>query len=166
MEEQQKLTTEERETWLWFHNNAYKEDINLAKKLLISNPRWSIICAYYSMHNLAKLYLGKIHNLKITGENVHARTLQLFDEMLKENKEKERIIKILKGAQNEFESIQRVSERTPYFMLKRARDERTKAQYYSETPDKSSFTQTFSLKASQFLEEFANPFTKIMEGML
>lgn len=164
--DEQKLTTEEKQTWLWFHENAYKEDITLAEKLLISNPRWSIVCAYYSMHNLAKLYLGKIYNLKITGENVHSKTLILLDEVLKDSKEKTKIINLIKEAQKEFENLTRINERTIYFMLRKGKEERAKAQYYTENLDKSVFNQTFSLKASQFLNDFAKPFIKIMEGML
>ncbi len=70
-----KLTTEERDRWIKFHEDAYKEDSLIAKKLLTDSPRWSIIIAYYAMHNISKLYLGKIHNIKVSGQSVHAQTL-------------------------------------------------------------------------------------------
>ena len=70
-----KLTTEEAVRWIKFHENIYKEDQKMANKVLTDSPRWSIIMAYYAMHNVSKLYLAKIHNIKISGEDVHAKTL-------------------------------------------------------------------------------------------
>ena len=69
------LTTQEATRWITFHEDVYKEDQMMADKVITDSPRWSIIMAYYAMHNISKLYLAKIHNLKISGENVHAKTL-------------------------------------------------------------------------------------------
>lgn len=35
-----KLTTEEAQRWIKFHENGYKEDKEMANKVLTDSPRW------------------------------------------------------------------------------------------------------------------------------
>ena len=67
----QQLLLTERDKWLNFHKKAYKDDLEAAKLLLLKHPRWSIIADYYAMHDLAKYYLGKTHNIKISSPDIH-----------------------------------------------------------------------------------------------
>jgi len=67
----QQLLLTERDKWLNFHKKAYKDDLEAANLLLLKHPRWSIIADYYAMHDLAKYYLGKTHNIKISSPDIH-----------------------------------------------------------------------------------------------
>jgi len=160
------LTTKEKEMWVWFHENSYKEDLKLAKDILIKYPRWSVIAAYYAMHDISKLYLGKIHNINIVGEKVHAKTLDLLKEFMKESEEKKKVVDLLEKAKEKFETVFRLNEKTLPILLRQGRQERTKAQYYSFNKEKSIFDVNFSKNAAYFIDKIAGPFIKIMEEML
>ena len=58
------LGEKEREDWIWFHENAYKEDLKLTEELMLKSPRWSIVAGYYAMHDLTKLYLGMVKGVE------------------------------------------------------------------------------------------------------
>jgi len=160
------LTAKEKEMWIWFHENSYREDLKLAKDILLKYLRWSVIAAYYAMHDVSKLYLGKIHNIKIVGEKTHARTIELLKEYVKESKEKEKVIVLLGKAKDEFETLFRLNEKALPLLLRQGRQERTKAQYYSFEKETSIFDINFSKNATYFIDKIAEPFIKIMEKML
>lgn len=161
----QTLNELERDRWILFHKNAYKEDLGLSERLMLESPRWSIICGYYAMHDITKLYLGKIKGWKVSGEHVHAGAIDLLKEALREEPRKDRIIALLKEAENEIGEVLRIDEKTIVRMLIAGRSERGKAQYYSEKGGKELFDINFSRKASYFLEKIAKPFIGIMEGL-
>lgn len=155
------LTDAERKIWMAFHEFAYKDDIGLAKKIIEEHPRWAIICSYYAMHDIAKLYLGKIHNIKISGPETHRQTIDEMKRVLEQKEEKERIIKLLEDAENEIEEID--PGYIPY-MLITGKKERGKAQYYSEKS--SSKNIDYTRKVLWFIENIAKPFIKIMEKLI
>lgn len=164
--EKQLLGEKEREDWLWFHKNAYKEDLRIAEKLLIESPRWSIVAGYYAMHDLTKLYLGKIKGWKVSGEMIHSKAIELLSEALKEQPEKEKVLKLIREAEKEIDETLRIHENTVLNFLRTGKTERGKAQYYSEEKDKNIFNINFSKKASYFLDKIIKPYLKIMEGLL
>lgn len=155
-----KLTEVEREIWITFHEFAYKDDFALAEKIIREHPRWSIICSYYAMHDIAKMYLGKIHNIKISGQEVHRQTIDELKRVLEQKEEKEKIIKLLEDAENELKDIDAGS--VPYLLIT-GKKERGKAQYYSEQT--SPKNKEYSQKALWFIANIAEPFIKIMEGL-
>ncbi|MBU0979654.1 MAG: hypothetical protein KJ709_02520 [Nanoarchaeota archaeon] len=162
MFEEVKLTTEEASRWIAFHDNAYKEDQEMADKVLTDSPRWSIIMAYYSMHNISKLYLAKVHNLKISGENVHAKTLFFISKYAK--KDSKKIIPLLEQAKQEYEAITSSSVWVIPRLLSKGRDERTKTQYYDAA--KAERSRMELMKAAQyFMDNFMKPYIKIMGGL-
>jgi len=164
--EEQKLLETEREKWLNFHKKAYKDDLEASKLLLLKHPRWSIIANYYAMHDLAKYYLGKTHNLKIAPPDAHKKTINALREKLRDHPDKDRIIELLESAKDEFESILKFGEKAPNILLKQGKQQRSKVQYYSETEQDSQFQFSFSQTASFFSENIVKPFVKIMEHLL
>lgn len=156
-----KLTEVERKIWVAFHEFAYKDDFALAEKIIREHPRWAIICSYYAMHDIAKLYLGKVHNIKISGLEVHRQTIDELKRVLEQEEEKEKVIKLLEDAENEIKDIDAGS--IPYLLIT-GKKERGKAQYYSE--QSSSKNMDYSQKALWFIANIAEPFIKIMEGII
>lgn len=158
-----KLTTEETIRWIKFHEDVYKEDRKMANKVLIDSPRWSVIMAYYAMHNVSKLYLAKLHNIKISGQEVHAQTLFFISKYVKQ--EAKKIIPLLEQAKEEFDAITSSSIWIIPQLLSKGRDERTKTQYYDTTKAEKSKMEL--MKAAQyFIDNFMNPYIKIIEGLL
>lgn len=164
--EKQTLSEKEKEDWLWFHENAYKEDLRIAEKLMIESPRWSIVAGYYAMHDLTKLYLGKIKGWKISGELIHSKAIELLSEALKEQPEKGKVLRLIKEAEKEIDETLRLHENTVISFLRAGRTERGKAQYYSENKDRDMFNINFSKKAAYFLDKIVKPYLKIMKGLL
>ncbi len=111
---------EEKERYLHFLSNAYKENLEHSKDNLIKFPRWAIISGYYAMHDLAKLFLADKFNLKINF-NVHKITIEAFEELI-HNKE---IIKMLNLGYEEL--LKMMND------LRDAKKIRAHAQYYTGT---------------------------------
>lgn len=156
-----RLNEVERKIWIGFHEFAYKDDLELCQKIVNQHPRWSIISGYYAMHDIAKLYLGKIHNIKISGLNVHRQTIECLKKVLKNNENAEKIFSLLKIAENEFKELG--VEDIPY-LLKIGKKERGEVQYYSK--DVFSDNKMYTEKAKKFFEEIVMVFVKIMEAMI
>ena len=157
-----KLTTEEAARWIKFHEDIYKEDQKMANKVLTDSPRWSVIMAYYAMHNVSKLYLAKIHNIKIGGENVHAKTLFFISKYAKQNSKK--IIPLLEKAKKEYDVITSSSIWVIPRLLSKGRDERTKMQYYDAAKAEKS-TMELMQAAQYFIDNFMKPYIKIIGGL-
>ena len=127
---------------------TYKDNLKASEFNLIKFPRWSIIAGYYAMHDLAKLYLGKNFELKLSAPNIHAATIQALRELVK----RKDIIKYLEEAETYFEL---------HKSLMKGREEREKTQYYS-----LDRTNVNVQRASYFFEKIVLPFIKILEGMI
>lgn len=156
-----KLNEVEREIWIKFHEFAYKDDLELSEKIKDSNPRWSIISGYYAMHDIAKLYLGKVHNFKIAGENVHRQTIDCLKLVLRDKKEADRIFELLRNAEKEINEIG--AEQIPYLLMS-GKKERGKAQYYSV--DVLTDNKEYAKKAEWFNDNIVRIFIKILEEMI
>lgn len=157
-----RLTTEETGRWIKFHEEIYKEDQKMANKVITDSPRWSIIMGYYAMHNVSKLYLAKIHNIKISGENVHAKTLFFISKYAKQDTKK--IIPLLEKAKKEYDAITSSNIWVIPLLLSKGRDERTKTQYYNTVKAERSIMELMQA-AQYFIGNFVEPYIKIMEGL-
>ena len=153
------LNEVEREIWIKFHEFAYKDDLELSKKIKNTNPRWSIISGYYAMHDIAKLYLGKIHNIKILGENVHKQTIDNLKVVLKKE-ESNKIFELLRSAEVEIKEIG--VEQIPYLLLS-GKKERGKAQYYSVNALTDNVE--YAKKAEWFINNIVMVFIRILKEM-
>jgi len=132
----------ERERYLNFFSNSYKENLEHCKYVIEKYPRWSIISGYYAMHDIAKLFLADKFNIKIDF-NVHQLTIDVLKELIK-NKQ---IVKMLNIGYNEF--IRLLND------LATARKQRTKAQYYTGT---KFMHEKYINEAKIFLEKIVIPF--------
>ena len=119
--------------------------------------------AYYSMHNITKLYLAKVHNLKVSGEDVHAKTLFLISKYAKQDAKK--IIPLLKNAKKEYDAITSSSIWIIPQLLRKGRDERAKTQYYDVSKAEKSKIELMQA-AQYFMDNFMKPYIKILGGLL
>ncbi len=156
-----KLSIVEREIWINFHKFAYKDDIKLAENIIKKHPRWAIISAYYAMHDIANLYLGKNYNIKITGPEVHKKTINELRKVIRNKRERERILSLFKKAEKEVREIQPSSIS---YLLLIGKKERGKAQYYSSRSltDNTRYVK----KAEWFVNKIAKVFIKIIEKLV
>jgi uncharacterized protein (UPF0332 family) len=115
-----RIVETERERYLNFFSNSYKENLEHCKDVIKKYPRWSIISGYYAMHDIAKLFLADKFSIKIEF-NVHQTTIDVLKELIKDRQ----IVKMLNLGYNEL--IKLLND------LAAARKQRTKAQYYTGT---------------------------------
>lgn len=156
-----KLNEIERELWVNFHRFAYKDDLAICERVIEVHPRWAIISGYYAMHDIAKLYLGKVHGIKITGANIHKKVFYALRDLLGGNKNVEKIISLLGEAE---EKIKELGIDDISYLLRLGEKERSKVQYY--TLDSFSNNEKYIQKAKSFLEEIVLVFVKIMEEIV
>lgn len=132
----------EIERYVNFFLSSYKDNLEHCKAVIETFPRWSIISGYYAMHDITKLLLAKVFNLKIEFE-VHATTIKALRELIK-NKE---ILKLLENGYQEF--IYLAND------LAEAKKERVKSQYYTGT---AFMKEEYKKRAQNFLKEVVKPF--------
>lgn len=148
------LDPPEKEIYLDYFKNAYKEDFIHSRNSLLSSPKWSIISGYYSMHNISKYYLGLNYNLKISIPEIHNATIIAIKELIDNNEVKKLIIEIEKYA--EIEPL--------YFGLTKAKDERAKTQYYTNQPNSNN--KVTLEKANYFLNNVVEKYIEVMEELI
>jgi hypothetical protein len=149
-----RLSETERDDYVKFFGNTYKDSIEAAKDNLETHPRWSIIAGYYAMHDLAKLFLAKQFSLKVN-RRVHLATIVCLKKVLEEKNTKERLLDSLKRAENIF------STNITRYLIKGKR-EIEKVQYYDFKVDFDKIRDT----AFSFLKEIAEPFIKIIGDLM
>ena len=158
------LPATEKGNYLSFHKNASEDDLKHAEKNVLEFPRWSIISGYYCMHDLTKLFLAEKFNAKISSPEIHAKTIVTLEHFVRDAELRNKILELLKEAKDIYYSAERLREKTLPVLLKRGRQERGKAQYYSEnyTEDEKANYQ----KASYFLETIVGPYVKLLKGLM
>lgn len=156
------LSASEEKDYIDFHLSAYKEDIEVAEKLSLISPRWTIVAGYYAMHDITKLYLAEQHNLKLSQRGVHAAAIVALRKVLEDKKVKSKAIKLLEQAEDIYKIYGSRAQAIPV-ILSRSKREREKAQYYS-----APVTAIELKKAIDFLERIVKPylilFEKLIEG--
>lgn len=130
-----------------FFENSYIENIEHCKKNLNEFPRWSVISGYYAMHDITKLLIAKQFMIKIDFK-VHLTTIQVLRELIK-NKE---LAISLQKSYKEFLTLAND--------LDEAKNERTKAQYYTGT---AFMKEEYKKRAKDFLDEVIIYINKIKE---
>ncbi len=154
------LPATEKKNYLLFHESAFQEDVRHAEKNVFEFPRWSIISGYYSMHNCAKLFLAEKFNVKISSPEIHAKTIDALEYFVKDAEVKKKLLLLLKDAKNMYYSAERLKEKTLPVLLQRGKQERGKAQYYSEEYDEEN--KVNSQKAAYFLDAVVKPFIDLL----
>lgn len=145
-----KILETELPRYINFFENSYKENLEHCKFCLKEFPRWSLISGYYAMHDITKLFLVKKLSIKIEF-NVHKTTIQVLKEIIKDKE----ILKLLKIGYSEFLKIAND--------LTKAKKERTKAQYYTET---EFMKEKYKEKAEYFLEKIVMPYLNKMRELI
>ncbi len=158
------LPATERENFLLFHELAFKEDLGLAKKLVVEYPRWSIIIGYYSMHDITKFYLGKKFNVKIGPPNVHGQAILALEHFIPDPVLKSRVMKLLREAKDIYFDVERLKEKALPALLKKGRQDRAKSQYY--TSDFSKKSSLSSNKAEEFLKKIVEPYVRLIGELM
>ena len=115
-----RIVETEKERYLNFFSNSYKENLAHSKFTIRNFPRWSIISGYYAMHDITKLFLADKFNIKIDF-NVHQTTIEVMQELIKDKE----ILKMLNLGYNEF--VKLLND------LVVAKNQRTNVQYYTGT---------------------------------
>lgn|SRR3989338_1796174 len=143
-----RIVETEKDRYMNFFSNSYKENLEHCKFVIEKYSRWSIISGYYAMHDLAKLFLADKFSIKIDF-NVHQTVLDVFKEVVK-NKE---LSLMLDLGHNEF--VKLLND------LASARKERTKAQYYTGT---KFMKERYAKEAKEFLSRTVIPFIEKIRG--
>ena len=144
-----KILETEKERYLNFFSNSYKENLEHCKYNLERYPRWSIISDYYSMHDLAKLFLADKFSIKIE-LNVHQTTIDMLRELIKDKQ----VIDMLNMGYSEF--IKLLND------LAIAKKHRTKAQYYTGT---KFMKEKYKEEAIDFLNKTVLPFINKIKNL-
>lgn len=145
-----KISELEKERYINFFENSYKDNLEHSKKNLVEFSRWSIISGYYAMHDITKLLMAKKFRIKVEF-NVHKITIQLLRELIK-NKELNILIK--KGYTEFLNLANDLSE---------ARKERTKVQYYTGT---KFLKEEYTKRAEEFYEKIAFEYVEKIKKLI
>lgn len=154
----------EKEAYLRFHRKAFEEDIRHAEKNALEFPRWIIISGYYCMHDITKLFLAERFNAKITSPDIHFKAIEALEHFINDEELKKKIIALLKEAKDIYFSAERLKEKTLPALLKRGKQERGRAQYYSE--DYSKNPEASPKKALYFLDTIVKPYVILVKGLM
>lgn len=113
------------------------------------------------MHNLAKLYLGAEHGIKVVGPHVHESVIRELRKVLQHTSESTRLIELLATADAAFRGLQQPREVSG--LLERGRRKRSEASYYLREESK---TIVEAGQAEQFHADVVSVFAAIMEKMV
>ncbi len=158
------LPATEKANYVDFHQTAAEDDLKHAEKNILDFPRWSIISGYYCMHDLTKLFLAEKFNVKVSSPEIHAKTIEALEHFIKDDRLKNRLLELLKEAKNIYYSAERLKERTLPTLLRRGKQERGRAQYYSE--DHTGKARVNPQKAVYFLETIVKPYVELVRGLM
>lgn len=165
-----KLEILEKDKYVSFHLENYKIDLESADSFLkIKNSKYTVIAGYYCVLNVTLWNLAKYFNLKISERDtgVHTNCLVALDEFVNDKKLKERIIKLLNEAKEEFSYftiLRRNSEQTLPTILKQSSEKRKRYTYYSSERDLPGIDDRFS-EARNFINNVVKPYVSIMEKL-
>lgn len=158
------LPATEKENYLAFHKFAFEDDLLHAEKNTLEFPRWSVISGYYGMHDATKYFLAMKFNVKIGSPEIHVKTIRALEHFIQDAALKKKLLELLKEADDIYYSAERLKEKTLPVLLKRGKQERGKAQYYSE--DYSKEAKVNSQKATYFLDTIVKPYVEIIRRLL
>ena len=153
----------EKEIYVEWHDFAYQDDLNSAESLIDKHPRNAIVLGYYSMHNLAKKYLGDVYSIKIPPEDTHSFTLKALKEKISNEATRKRAVELMRKAQEEYEMFSKPKPELLSTLLRYGRSERASQSYYQSK--QVSKKKVGSEKAREFIDTIVKPFIKIMREL-
>lgn len=159
----------EKEPYVSFHQLNYKLDLQSAQEFLeLKNTKYAVIAGYYAVLNSTLWFFAKQFNLKISQKNtgIHTNCLIVLEEHIKEKKLKEKIMKLLNEAKEEFSTfttLKKNPEQTMPVLFKQSSEKRKKYTYYSEKelPKQKDSTN----EAKSFLKNTVLPYVSILEKL-
>lgn len=153
----------EKEVYVQWHDYAYQDDLESAESLIETHPRNAIVLGYYSMHNIAKKYLGDVFSIKIPHDDAHSSTLKALKEKINKEVTKKRVIELMKEAQEEYEIFSKPKPELLSTLLRYGKSERASHSYYQSKQEAEK--RAGSQKANDFIENIVKPFIKIMREL-
>lgn len=160
-----RLDEKEEKDYFEFHQIAYHEDLETARKLLGISARWAVVSGYYSMHTVTKLYLGRAHGLKIAKRFVHDAVIKALERVLQEGETARKVLELLDEAKETYELFDSYrSERVLPQLLRRSKSMRESASYYTTPTQK--FDRIYGQRALRFLNEVVEPYISIVEELI
>ncbi|MFH1275620.1 MAG: hypothetical protein ABIH82_00750 [Candidatus Woesearchaeota archaeon] len=153
----------EKEIYVKWHDYAYQDDLNSAELLKDEHPRNAIVLGYYSMHNIAKKYLGDVFSIKIPQDDTHSMTLKALKEKINKEISRKRVVELMKKAQDEYEIFSKPKPELLSALLKYGRSERASHSYYHSKYKAEKRME--SQKAKEFIDTIVKPFIKIMKEL-
>jgi len=153
----------EKGVYVQWHDYAYQDDLESAEILIEKHPRNSIVLGYYSMHNIAKKYLGDVYSIKIPHDDAHSMTLKALKEKINKESTRKRVIVLMKEAQKEFEIFSTPKPEILSYLLRFGKSERSSQSYYHSKQKAEQKIETE--KARTFLDTIVKPFIKIMKEL-
>ena len=153
----------EKEIYVKWHEYAYKDDLESAEMLIEKHPRNAIVLGYYSMHNVAKKYLGDVFSIKMPKDDTHSSTIKALKEKITKPSTQKRVIELMKEAQKEYEIFSRPKAEILSYLLRYGKSERSAHSYYRSKQTAEKVTE--SKNAREFIDSIVKPFIVIMEGL-
>ncbi len=153
----------EKEVYVKWHDFAYQDDFKSSELLVEKHPRNAIVLGYYSMHNIAKKYLGDVFSIKIPQDDTHSLTLKALKEKISKEATRKRVIELMKQAQKEYEMFSQPKPELLSALLRYGKSERASHSYYQSKQE--SEKQVGSEKARDFINNIVKPFIKIMKEL-
>ena len=153
----------EKEIYTKWHDFAYQDDLESAESLIENHPRNAIVLGYYSMHNIAKKYLGDVFSIKIPQEDTHSLTLKALKEKIAKEVTRKRVVELMKKAQEEYEMFSKPKPELLSALLRHGRSERASQSYYQSKQEADK--RVGSEKAREFSDTIVKPFIKIMKEL-
>lgn len=140
----------ELDRYCGFFSAASQDNLEHSKANRNTFPRWSIISAYYAMHDMTKLFLAKRYRIKIDYK-VHMTTIHVLRHVLKDKK----LLSLLEKGHEEFLAMAND--------LAEAKKERVKVQYYTGTP---YLKELYRKRAEEFDRQVVMPFLAKMQRLI
>lgn len=153
----------EKEIYVKWHDYAYQDDLESAKSLIEKHPRNAIVLGYYSMHNIAKMYLGDVFSIKIPKDDTHSLTLKALKGKISNEITRKRIVELMKKAQEEYELFSKPKPELLSALLRHGKSERSSHSYYQSKQEAEK--RAGIDKARDFIENIVKPFIRIMKDM-
>lgn len=153
----------EKEIYVQWHDFAYQDDLESAELLIEKHPRNAIVLGYYSMHNIAKKYLGDVFSIKIPQDDTHSLTLKALKEKIEKEVTRKRIIELMNKAREEYEIFSKPKPELLSALLRAGRSERAAHSYYQSK--QSAEKKAGAEKAREFIETLVKPFIAIMKEL-
>lgn len=153
----------EKEIYVKWHDFAYKDDLESAESLVEKHPRNAIVLGYYSMHNIAKKYLGDVFSIKIPQEDTHSLTLKALKEKISKEATRKRVVELMKKAQEEYEMFSKPKPELLSALLRYGRSERASQSYYQSKQEADK--KVGSEKSREFIDTIVKPFIKIVREL-